>query len=654
MLKQTFFLLVCFSTQAFGAYQDGVYSITGHHKDRGNYQGEIEINNKDVIKIITYKNFKFNNLNVQEVWTGKAETKGNDLITTYSLKKADYIVRLENLVRSPEDFKTPSLITSTYTTNQNSITTTGEYTEKLNFNRMSGAKALWKNERENLPALGDKIPTWLRPFIKISTSRSGFDKDPYVKSFKDRPEFKNVTPFIVFDPTDYDFYQDNPKTLRVVNKVLDPISMTEAISRRNAYAFSLADKADIYQKNMLENHLPLDSGTITTAKLNNQKEFIEFDPDFSGGLWSGLYAGAEAMRFLSTQNPDALDNFKRVLKGMYTLIDITGDPRHFARSIAPYDPKHSKNGYKDFFWTQGRGQYSHLMYLLEGNNDMFKGITHSLMWATYVVPESDTETWNMMRKMAKQILNLEIIEEKKQNKPSAIGLAAIILKDKKLEEKFRGLFNNPMVMLGGYSIDTTFYVRGSADWSGINLGMAGAITEIMIADKLGAHAISKQMGERLMDSWVTYESSKRALVTVTSYAFAYKKGIRGGNFNDLKNNDQKWNEGLNNAMWTLRSVPAIRPTDHIEIDHSMRPDWCLSPVPKLFWKGYKGTPPPSEYFYQGLYDYPIFEGEIYQSNYLWKSGAFTYKNTSNKNMEYSGADYLYLYWLSKYAGLDWN
>jgi hypothetical protein len=107
-------------------------------------------------------------------------------------------------------------------------------------------------------------------------------------------------------------------------------------------------------------------------------------------------------------------------------------------------------------------------------------------------------------------------------------------------------------------------------------------------------------------------------------------------------------------MWTLRSVPAFRPTEHIEIDHSMRPDWCMSPVPKLFWKGYKGTPPPSEYFYQGLYDYPIFEGEIYQSNYLWKSGAFTYKGASNKNTEYSGADYLYLYWLSQYAGLDWN
>lgn len=654
MLKHTLVFLLCLTAEAFASYQEGIYSITGYHKDRGSYHGEMEIRNNEIIKIISYDNFKFNDLNIQEVWTGKASSNGKNLVTTYNLKKADYIVRLENLVRTPEDFKTPQILSSTYMVYPNILITKGDYSEELKFNRINGEKPLWQNQRTNLLARGDKIPAWLKPFIKISTSRSGFDKDPYVQSFKNRQEFKEINPYIVFDPTDYDFYQKNPQSLRVVNKVLDPISMTESISRRNAYAFSLADKAEIYEENMQEKHLPRESGIITTAKLNNQKDFVEFDPDFSGGLWSGLYAGSQAMRYLSTKNPDALDNFKRVLKGMYTLIDITGDPRHFARSIAPYDPKQAEHGYKDYLWTRGSGQYSHLMYLLKGNNDMFKGITHSLMWATYVVPESDVETWNMMRKMALQMLDLEILEEKKQNKPSAIGIAAFILKDKKLEKEFRKLFKTPMVMLGGYSFDTTFYVRGSADWSGINLGVAGAITEIMIADKLGAHAISKQLSERLMDSWVTYESSKRALVTVASYAFAYKKGIRGENFKELKNKDQKWNEGVHHAMWTLRSVPAIRPTEAIEIDHSMRPDWCLSPVPKLFWKGYKGTPPPSEYFYQGLYDYPIFEGEIYQSNYLWKSGAFSYKGTSSKNVEYSGADYLYLYWLSQYAQLDWN
>jgi len=592
MLKLTLFFLLCLNGHAFAAYQEGIYSITGHHKDRGSYQGEIEIRNNDVIKIITYKNFKFNELNVQEIWTGKASLNGHNLTTTYNLKKADYIVRLENLVRVPEDFKTPQIISLIYSINQNGMTTKGEYTETIKFSRTSSEKPLWQNQRTNLLARGDKIPTWLKPFIKISTSRSGFDKDPYVQSFKDRPEFKEINPYIVFDPTDYDFYQNNPKSLRVVNKVLDPISMTESISRRNAYAFSLSDKAEIYERNMQEKHLPAESGIVTTAKLNNQNDLIESQPDFSGGLWSGLYAGSQAMRYLSTQNPEALDNFKRVLKGMYTLIDITGDPRHFARSIAPYDPQYTVSGYKEYLWTRGNGQYSHLMYLLKGNNDMFKGITHSLMWATYVIPESDVETWNMMRKMALQILDLEILEEKKQNKPSAIGIAAFILKDKKLEKKFRGLFKNPMVMLGGYSFDTTFYVRGSADWSGINLGVAGAITEIMIADKLGAHAISKQLSERLMDSWVTYESSKRALVTVAAYAFAYKKGVLGGNFKDLNSRDQKWNEGINHAMWTLRSIPAIRPTEYIEIDHSMKPDWCLSPVPKLFWKGYRGIPPP--------------------------------------------------------------
>lgn len=653
-MKLLLLFLLTLTFNAYASYSEGIYRIKGHHKTRGAYQGELELRNngneKTIIKIITYQNFKFQNLDVQEVWTGKASQEDKILIANFSLKKADYIVRLNQLKRDPEDFKTPLTVVTTY----NNLRSVGEYSEQLHFVGPLTKLPLWKNERVNLLARGDKIPTWLKPFIKISTTRSGFDKDPYVQSFKDRPEFKEISPYIVFDPTDYEFYQKNPKALRVVNKVIDNISMTEAISRRNAYAYSLKEKADIYEENMHEKHLPHESGVITTAKLDHHQKLLEIEPDFSGGLWSGLYAGSQAMRYLSTQDSEALNNFKRVLKGMYILIDITGDTHHFARSIAPFDPSYTDKGYKDHLWTRGRGEYSHLMYLLEGNNDMFKGITHSLMWATYIIPETDTVTWDMMKKMARQMLDLKIIKDKKQNQPSVIGLAAIILKDEKLERKFRRLFKDPSIMLGGFSFDTTFYVRGSADWSGINLGVAGAITEIMVADKLGAHAISRQVSERLMDSWVTYESSKRALVTVAAHAFAFKKGVLGDNFKDLKNRDEKWKEGMDHAKWTLRSVPAVRPIEHIEIDHSLKPDWCISPVPKLFWKGYKGTPPPSSYFYQGLYDYPIFEGEIYQSNYLWKSGAFGYKGTSQKNIEYSGADYLYLYWLSQYAQLNWD
>ncbi|MCM2350863.1 MAG: hypothetical protein NDI69_12645 [Bacteriovoracaceae bacterium] len=657
MFKFMLFILLSTSKMALALGTggiEGIYSISGTHSQRGAYTGELEIRSRvagplEAIKIITYKNFKFENLQVQEVWTGEVKETSPNLVIKYALRRGDYIVRLNDERRNTEDFKTPLEVEEKYLLNKGVHTTNGTYSEKLTSKGALKSEPIWKNLRANLPAPGEKIPTWLKPFIKITTKRTGFNDDPYVKSFKHREEFKKITPYIVFDPTDYEFYQSNREVLRVVNKVVDTISMTESLNRRNAYAYSLEEKAHSYEKNMQARHLPENTGIITSSQMDDQKKFLQYAADFSGGLWSGLYAGSQAMRYLTTQDPEALENFKRVLKGMFILLDITNDPGQFARSIAPYDESKKSEG-----WIRGTGEYTNLMYLPKGNNDMVKGITHSLMWATYVIPEEDTETWDLMKQKSLQLLKLDLLEDKKQNQPSAVGVAAIIHKDKKLEEKFRDLFKNPKIMLGGYSFDTTFYVRGSADWSGINLGVVGAITEIMVAKKLGAEHISKQVSERLMDSWVTYESSRRALVSVASYAFAYKKGIRGPKFKDMKNNEAKWKDGLAQAQWVLRSVPVSRPLLDVEIDHSMKPEWCLSPVPKLFWKGFASPPPPPSYFYQGLYDYPLFELKSYFSTYMWKDGAFSFKGSASKNMEHSGADFLYLYWLSQYAGLDWK
>lgn len=650
-------LLFLNATLAFASNElEGLYRVSGEHSVRGAYSGQLEVRPDEhgklqAIRMVTYKSFQFENLNVQEVWTGIAEGTSEALNIRYDLRQADYIVRLKDLYRAPEDFKTPFVVETQYIAEKARFEdkSNAGYVEKLGVKEALPEAPLWKDERTKLLARGDEIPTWVKPFIKITTSRTGFDKDPYVLSFRDREDFKEINPYVVFDPTDFNFYQNNQNLLRVVNKVIDPISLTESMSRRNAYAYTLAEKADYYEKNMHERHIPSDVGIISSAEMNNKGLFKNYDADFSGGLWSGLYAGALAMRYLTTAEPEALDKFKEVLKGTFMLMDITGDPGEFARSIAPYDERKQNEG-----WIRGEGIYSHLMYLPKGNNDMIKGLTHPLMWATYVIPESDKEMWDLMKQKSLQLLKLNIFKDRIGNRPAAVGLAAIIHKDPKLEKEFRRLFKNPKVALGGYSFDTTFYMRGSADWSGINLGVVGAINEIMIARKLGANRINKQVSERLMDSWVTYESTKRALVTVASYTFAYKEGIRGPGYKKLEGNDLKWQEGMEHAKWALRGIPYSRLPLDLDFDHSMKSDWCLSPIPRLFWKGFKSPPPPPSYFYQGLYDYPIFEAAAYGTTYVWKDGAFKYKGSSNSSTEHSGADFLYLYWMSRYAGLDWH
>ena len=55
------------------------------------------------------------------------------------------------------------------------------------------------------------------------------------------------------------------------------------------------------------------------------------------------------------------------------------------------------------------------------------------------------------------------------------------------------------------------------------------------------------------------------------------------------------------------------------------------------------------YFYQGLYNYPFFEQQAFSDNFIWKSRGFQFKTEHRYGVEHSGADYLYAYWLARYA-----
>ncbi|MGE3608404.1 MAG: hypothetical protein AB7I27_02360 [Bacteriovoracaceae bacterium] len=637
---------------------EGTYSISGVHTSKGAYQGEIEIrpqmNGFSVVRVITYESLEFKGLKVQEVWTGKISDSSKPHMT-FSLKQADYITRYNDKKRSLEEFKKPYVVRSKINLKSEQIElkfvdkSDEVYSEILSQKTALNSNPIWQNLRRKIMGNGGDMPTFVKPLILLSKHRSKFEDDTFAKMYLDRNEYKRGSHYIIFDPTDYEFYQENPDKIRVANKVLDEISLMESLNRRNAYVHKLDSKADYYEQNLRERHLPESTGMLAIAKVSPDNKLEKYLPDFSAGLWSGLYAGSQAMRYLNTGEPEALETFKKVLKGVMTLIDITNDSSQFARAIAPYDPEQISQG-----WIQGRNEFSHLMYMPEGNNDMFKGISHILMWAIHIIPEDDQETWDLLRKKSLQILNLKVIKDKPQNKAAAYGIASIIHNDAKLEKKFRNQYKSPKVILGGFSFDTSFYIEGSADWSGINLRVVGLITDMMIAQRIGAINISNQLKRRLIDTWVTYETAKRPLVTMAAYAFAYKYGIVSNNFKNLEGNEARFKESLENTLWNLRAIPIPRPTQDIEIDHSLDPDWCLSPMPQLFWKAYMPTPPPAKYFFQGILDYPIFEQLAYTSNYFWKDSPFDFQAAVAPGIESSGADYLYLYWMMKYSGLDWN
>ncbi|UYL10477.1 hypothetical protein B9G69_007790 [Bdellovibrio sp. SKB1291214] len=643
------------SLQSSGA-MEGIWFLQGTSSTRGPYNGELELRKSsdgtyDAIRIVTYINYFYDGLKVQEVWTGKAVAAGDTLVMSYDLRQGDFITKLGTDQRNSSDFTNPITVVTRFIATDKGLASQfsdkkfSNYTEWITTRRNLEAKPLWINLRTNVDARGPDVPWAVQKVINIFKRDIGYGKDPYVQSFKNRKEFKEERPFIVFDPTDYNFYQANKDIIRVVNKITDNISITEASVKRNAYSPTLKEKAASYDKNTVTHHIN-EIGMVSKADVDANGKLIAYRYDGDSALWTGMYIGSQAMRYMNTKDPEALANVRKSLRAMFILMDITEDPAEFARTLMPYRPGEPIPNK----WHQGKGIYSNMLWLEGGNNDMFKGLTHSMMWASMVIPENDQEIWSHLRDKSRRLLKLRIYDEKSQNQAPSLGLAALINKDEKLRDKYQNAYTKLRWKPSSYSMDTTFYWHGSADWSGVNLGLVGDITDIMIAQRLGETKIRDRLRERLMDSWVTYSPAQRHLLTMVAFGFAYSQGTRGDNFRK-ESSEIKFMSALNNAAWGIREIPYPRPNLDVSIDHSQRPDWCISPIPRLFWKSLKSPQPSNEYFYQGLYNYPVFEHQAFTSNFVWKDTAFGYKDSHGRGSENAGVDYLYAYWLAKYVGV---
>lgn len=640
---------------------EGLWQIQGENSLHGSYEGVLEVRASSlglqVVRIITYRLKKFEGLQVQELWTGQGQIQGTSVVIHYSLKQGDFITRWKDQKRHDKDFESALSLTGTVDLVQPLSHTefggekAGIYRETYSSRSDVGLQPLWQDERRKIPARGrylPNVPQFVFDFaLKTAKNKIGYDTDPRVNSYANQMDFKTTTPYLIFDPTDFEFYRANPEIVRLVNKVTDGISLIESAVKRNAYAYSLKTKQKIIDQETAQNHIN-SAGMLSPAILDESGHFLRHEREGDSSLWTGMYVASQAMRYAVTKDSEALQNLKLSLKGLMTLIDVTGDRKEFARTVDIWpEDQPVPDG-----WQRGSGNLKHLMWLPYGNNDMVKGVLHGAIWAAKVVPRSETEIWDLLRQKSKQIMELRIINEKPQNKAAAVGLAAFVHGEKALKNEY-------LDVLGGFKLqvrnffDGGFYYDGSADWSGVNLSMVGDINDILVADLLEEKVIARKMKEALTNTWSTYEPVRRHFLTVATYAFAVREGLAGNVFQE-RTSKAKFLNALDQAKWGLRELPVRRPSYDIHLDHSKKTDWVMSPVPRLFWKTFKKQQQSIEGFYQGLYGYPAFEMQAFFSSFSWKDSAFGFQTYCPPQFEQPSADYLYMYWMGRYAGLFQN
>ena len=70
-------------------------------------------------------------------------------------------------------------------------------------------------------------------------------------------------------------------------------------------------------------------------------EVVSYSRGGNASIWTGHYLAAEAFRYKVTNSPEAIDNLRRALGGIRSLVDVTGT-NLLARCLVPTDSPYAQ------------------------------------------------------------------------------------------------------------------------------------------------------------------------------------------------------------------------------------------------------------------------------------------------------------------------
>lgn len=609
------------SLQAAGGVE-GVWFLQGTSSARGPYNGELELRRGfdgtyEVVRIVTYINYFFDGLKVQEVWTGKAVPNNNSIVITYDLQQADFITQLGSEKRNLGGFNNPMTVNVLFKESPRGLAAqfddgkSSKYSEWLTTQRKLDEQPLWVDQKKYLDARGGAIPSAVKKNIESFKKDFGFTKSEFWKAHKKCSIDSSAGLAITFDPTDFDFYRRNNDIIRVVNKITDTISISEAAVKRNAYAPLLQQKASGFDGAIQTSHRDK-LGRVQGSGGGLDENEISF--------LTGIYLSSQAMRYLATKEPEVLKNVRVSLSGLLHSIE------------------NAKKNSSDF----------------QINSKGIGGILHGIAWTTMVLPKTELNLRDDLRSAAMDVLQMAEKSGDNNTHTTALAVASLLSGDGKLQQLYQTRYAQPAENKKLNFSDSPFYWQGSADWIAAQNRMFNYATEIIVTEALGMDKVRDSLRSQLMEEWSIYAPAQRGLMTLIAYGFAYKDGVRTEGGASAKSLSERFSAAVSQAVWDLREIPFPRPQQVVQIDHSLNSRWCVSSIPSAFLnikKNKKGT---FTNMYQGGFSVPFFELSAFSSNFIWEDSPFLYSTENVKGQESPGVDYLYAYWLGRYAGVSYE
>jgi hypothetical protein len=614
----------------------GLWDVSGKDS-RGNYVGEVEVRDDN-------GTYRF----IHDVhWPGVTVENGRDLYWLFqgtlakngeqvkldsSLRRMDFITKRGTTERSAADGPIPITGSLALSTPSSQAEVTGTITgdgisldEKWSARKPLPAKPIFTDERRVVPA--HPPPSASEKSTNFSLYKSFHDLDK-VKPYVNRPEFQAAVHGHEIDPTDLDFYRANKNALRVVNKVIDPISLAETMVRADAYRWTLAEKAAKYQADMHTRFIDPAVGMIPHGGPVGATNPDQMWPSGDSALWTAVYLASQAYRYEVTGEADAQANVEQTLDALLKLQEITGDWAHFARALR-------KTQGTGGGWHQGTGAFSNLDWLQDGNNDMIKGLFYgyTVSWMLFCEGgKTGHESYCARIKANVKHLADDVdlqgagaLASQQTNTLIASWLYAIIADDSSYRVKAEGYW---AVVKIGVAATPVFYSQGIVDWSGTHLTFVGDVLNMYLAKRLNLNGDAESVYRSHIDA--SHKNLEKQRFANWHFLKA-AMGTGAGSTSPFI------------ADGVSRMIEAPYPKVGYMTDRRLASSFCIDPYPTVPWKN--DWTDPNEDRTEALNSYPLFETG--PSVNWWMTGNDYYQS----EWEGHGGDYLHVYWLARKFGL---
>lgn len=639
------------TTQHTPGRLQGIWQVKGTHPERGSYQGLVEIRKQksgyQITRQVLFNQDHHQNLHVAATWQGNGQFLGNEKgfgsleVTTY-LQQVDFIKQVGQEQRTPQErFR----LVSTYQFSKDGKSLHADHflpgkltlSEQLFRRREAGKEPLFKIERWQANA-HEKMSKRLKPAL-LGLMKT-YQKDAFIAQYRERPDFIEGVHQVIYDRTNFDYYVAYPDRLNMVNKVIDTISLTEEYIRYTAFTHSLHDKAKWFDQETSDRFIS-PSGMV--ANVSTHENTYTCTPDNDAALWTGTYVASQAFRYRLTKDPQALKNIKKSVRALLTLVDITDDPKEFARTLLRGDKLPSER------WRFGKGKYKGTLWKIGGNNDMLKGLAYGYLMGLISLDNTHQRIKEDIFAMASRVANHSEVAQRGKNQHLMTGVAALAAKQlwaHTQNEKWREAYllyleqykeaTRNLSMLYTRNFALPQFYSGIADWSGLSLGSVGWYAMIVLAEELQFDHLD-QYRKTFTQTWRSIRSLRRHFYTIAAWGTANSE------------DRNTYGDYIKDAIWGLREFPYPKPM--VSVDHRINPEWSASPLPSLPWK-YIGTDREPAEGYQGLYMYPGFEHLYICCNYCWKDNPHAIGGgCENSQQLLPAVDYLHAYWMARFVNL---